>query len=118
MENFYEKIKNLHEEQPKKFLTILWIVGIISGLICWIALRFCGQNSGSFVSWLWIIFFAVIMLGSNKIAKETGINLHKFKIAFAVGLGISLAIFAILNFLVGIEGGLLGYVFPNTFNSF
>ena len=117
MEKFYEKIKTFSENEPKKLLIIQIIVGVISGMLCWLALRLGSNGSGSndFLRWIWIILFAVLMLGSGKIAKETGVSNSKFRLAVAGGIAICLIIFAITHFVFKIEGGLLGYLLPELF---
>ncbi len=111
MKNFYEKLKAM---DPEKFIMLEWIVGVIAGIICWLALRAGSFLDDQLLQWAFVIVFAVIMLGSNKIAKETGLNLSKFRIAMAVGLGACIAVFAITYFCFGQKSGLIEMIFNIT----
>ena len=98
MNNFYEKLKAM---DPKKFTILMWVVGIFSGILCWAALRAGQLTEDRLLNWAFIIVFAVIMLGSNAIAKKTGLNLSKFRIALAVGLGFCIVVFGVTLLITG-----------------
>ncbi len=91
--------------EPEKLSRLLWITGIPVGVLCWICIRASSFIDESFITWIVVAVFAIVMLGSNKIARDTGLNLSKFRIAMAIGLAACILIFVITLAITSAQAG-------------
>ena len=107
MEKFYEKLKELSEE---KFIKLQWILGILGGIVCWIALRVSGFADDQLISYLFIGVFLVVVLGTRAVARKIERPLTKFSFGMAIGIGVCLVIFALCVFVIS-DRGLIEMVF-------
>ena len=97
MEKFYEKLKEMSED---KFIKLQWIVGTLSGIVCWIALRASSFSGEQILSYLFIAVFLVVVLGTRSISRKIERPLTKFSFGMAIGLGVCIVIFAVCAFII------------------
>ena len=97
MEKFYEKLKEMSEE---KFIKLQWVLGILCGIVCWIALRASSFSDEQIISYLFIAVFLVIVLGTRSVSRKIERPLTKFSFGMAIGLGVCLVIFALCAFVI------------------
>lgn len=101
MEKFYEKLKEMPEKQ---FITLQWILGLICGLICWVAIRVSGFADEQLVTYILIALFLAIVFGSRSVSRKIERPLNKFNLGWALGLGICIVIFALFAFVISDRG--------------
>ncbi len=105
----------LHDMDPKKMKILQIVLGILSGVICWAALRassLLGEDDG-ILRWAFIIVFAILMLGSNYLGRKAAVSITKFRLGLIIGLGACIAVFAIVFFASGQQYGLVEMLFPD-----
>lgn len=107
MEKIYEKLKAMSE---KNFLTLQWIVGILCGLICWVALRVSAFAEEGLVTYIMLGLFLIFIFGSRAIARKIERPLSKLSIGMAISLGVCIVIFALCVFVFS-DRGLLEIIF-------
>ena len=107
MEKIYEKLKEMSEE---KFIKLQWIIGVICGIVCWVALRVSGFADDHLISYLFIAVFLVVVLGTISIPRKIERPLTKFSFGMAIGLGICIVILVLCVFVIS-DRGLIEMIF-------
>ena len=107
MEKIYEKLKEMPEKQ---YTALQWIVGLLCGLLCWVAIRLSGFADEQLVTYILIGLFLVIVLGSRSIARKIERPINKFSFGMAISLGVCIVIFALCAFVFS-DRGLIEMIF-------
>jgi len=86
---------------PTQSKVVQSIIGVAVGFLIWFSLAISVDAQDSLLSWLWVIIFAVVMVGKNYLQNKKGMDLRIFMKAFLISL---------IIFLVGflIYGGVTG----------
>ena len=107
MEKIYEKLKEMPEKQ---YITLQWVIGLLCGLICWVAIRVSGFADEQLVTYILIGLFLVIVLGSRNVARKIERPINKFSYGMAISLGVCIVIFALCAFVFS-DRGLIEMIF-------
>lgn len=115
MEKIYDKLRQMPET---KYVMFQRIVGLLSGILCWLALRVGNFSDDNLVAYLFLAVCVIIILGSRGISKKIERPVQQFQIFLAIGLGVCIAIFALFTFILspyvftdGEQKGLIELIF-------
>lgn len=115
MEKIYDKLKAMPEE---KYVRLQKILGVIAGVLSWLALRAGNFSEDNLIGYLFLGVCLVVILGSRAISRKIERPVNKFQICLAIGLGGCLVIFALFTFVLspyvftdGLQKGLIELIF-------
>ena len=97
MEKIYEKLKQMPEEQ---FVKLQKFMGALAGVLCWVALRAGSFFEDNLIGYLMLGLCVVVILGSRMIGRKIERPIRKFELFLALSLGVCIAIFALVTFVL------------------
>lgn len=102
MDRLYERIKSM---DPSRLNTLLTVIGIILGLLMWAGLRY-GMISGvTYLLWVTLGVFLLLMLFLRAIRINTGVNLTRFRFSMAGTLIVCLVVYIAVYVITSIQAG-------------